>query len=125
VQIPAERKAPMPPPGLAVKGRALWRKIVKAYDLRADELLVLARLCKTVDRIAQLDVIADASPAIIIGSHGGKVIHPAIVELRQQELVLARLVRVLALPDADQAYGRQLPGVRSARGSGRHGHRAG
>jgi hypothetical protein len=119
VQIPVERKAPAPPAGLAVKGRTLWRKITKAYDLRADELVILTRLCKAVDRIAVLDEIADASPAVIIGSHGGKVIHPAIVELRQQELVLARLTRVLSLPDVDAAFGRQLPGVRSARRSHR------
>jgi hypothetical protein len=121
VQIPAERRVPVPPAGLAAKGRTLWRKIVKAYDLRADELLLLTRICNATDRIAELDAIADASPAIITGSHGGQVVHPARVELRQAEAVLTRMIRALALPDTDSAFGRQLPGVQSARRS----HRAG
>lgn len=122
MQKPVERRVPAPPAGLAAKGRAVWRDIAKRYDLRPDELLVLARICRAVDRIAQLDALADASPPVIAGSHGGKVIHPAVVELRQQELVLARLVRVLALPDSDAGYGRvPVAGVRSARRS----HRAG
>jgi hypothetical protein len=122
MQKTAERRVPVPPSGLAAKGRAVWRNITRRYDLRPDELLVLARICRAVDRIATLDAIAAASEPIITGSHGGKVIHPAVVELRQQELVLARLVRVLALPDSDSAYGRvPLPSVRSARRS----HRAG
>jgi hypothetical protein len=119
VQKTPERKVPAPPSGLAAKGRSVWRTITRSYDLRPDELIVLARICKVTDRIAQLDTIAADSPPIIVGSHGGLVTHPAVTELRQLELALGRLVRVLALPDTDAGYGRQVRGTLSARRSHR------
>ena len=126
---PRGPRKPPPPAGLREKGLAVWRAVVDSWELDPDGLLLLSRICHVSDRIAALDTIAAGSPAIIRGSHGGQVAHPALVELRQQELVLARLIKTLALPDLPpgmaQGTGAPLAIVRPIGSRSRRSHRAG
>ena len=92
---------PKPPASLLPAGEALWRDVVKSYDLRVDELAVLESACKTADMIATLDREWDAlgKPFLTRGSMGQDVIHPLIGERRAQQSQLAALLGKLKLPD--------------------------
>jgi len=51
------------------------------------------------DRIHALDLIVDTSGVMFDDPKRGLVPHPALIEARQQRLVLARLLTALRLPD--------------------------
>lgn len=93
------RRAPRQPAGLGDAGRELWRSIVPAYQLRADELRVLADACRVADACAELEDAKVGQPLVTRGSMGQEVISPYVMELRQQRAQLAALLRQLRLPD--------------------------
>lgn len=92
-------RAPRSPAGLGPRGRKFWRETVSKYELSGPEFELLAETCRVLDRIAELDALVAEQGAMVPGSAGQPVLHPAISEARQQRLVLSRLVRQLALPD--------------------------
>src|SRR2546423_10785884 len=93
--IMAEVRAPR---GLGTAGRGLWVSITGpgAFELERHELVVLGQAARVADRIAALDAVVDAEGVIEEGT--GRA-HPALVESRQQRMVLARLLSTLRLPD--------------------------
>lgn len=95
---------PKMPAKLAAPGRALWKSVIEhdpPYDLRPDELRVLADACREADLIAKLEQAQLDEPLTTKGSMGQKVISPFISELRQHRTVLANLLKSLKLPDSD------------------------
>ncbi|MGV0796364.1 P27 family phage terminase small subunit [Mycolicibacterium elephantis] len=106
------------PDGLKWSGRRLWLAVVDDYDeLSQHETALLLQTCRTVDLLDQLQARLDADGAVVDSPQGLKA-HPAAAELRQQRIVLARLVAALGLPtgvveDGDEQKKRQR---RSARG---------
>lgn len=86
------------PAGLSQKTGAWWRKVTGDYVLRPDELVVLEKACRAMDRIAVMESeLGNAVTAT--GSMGQVVVHPLIAEIRAHEAQVATLLRSLKMPD--------------------------
>jgi len=102
---------PTPPARLGEAGRELWASIVPAYDLRPDELRMLADACREADIVQRLeDELAD-SPLMVKGSQGQLVASPLVSEVRQHRTVLAGLLKALKLPDTNATAQRRATEV--------------
>jgi hypothetical protein len=90
-----------PPESLKSRGpgRRFWREVTDAYHLSPDETEVLKRACHVLDRIAELQRVADVG-VVSKGSKGQVVVNPAFRELRLQEALLARLLAQVEFPMA-------------------------
>lgn len=101
---------PLNPPSrvaLSDAGAALWESITAVYELRPDELEILAQACATADTIARLDrLIAEAEPDLMIPGNrpGTFVLHPAIGERRMAAALQAQSLARLRLPDLDDEH---------------------
>jgi hypothetical protein len=107
------KSAPAPPKGTGPGGARLWRAVVGEYELGVHEEVLLVELTRVVDRLDALNAAIVKDGALI-----GARPHPALVEARQLEVVLAKLVAVLRMPagdERDQASGRR-PQRRQIRG---------
>lgn len=93
------------PTGLQPAGRRLWLDVSKRYELRADELLLLEKACRTADDCARLDEAVAAAPLTVKGSMGQVREHPLLAQARQTRALLAALLKQLALPDEVEASG--------------------
>ena len=91
------RGDPSPPPGLAVRGQAFWQAVVEEYEPAAPDLELLREACLTLDALDVLQATVTAEGPTFPGSMGEARAHPAFGELRQQRLVLARLLAALGL----------------------------
>jgi hypothetical protein len=99
---------PRLPSGLGTAGRRLYAAVLDRFELEEHEAALLLEAARTRDLIAQLQGVVDAAGVVAEGKP-----HPVLVELRQQRLVLARLLAALRLPDdADERpQRRQVRGV--------------
>lgn len=98
------------PAGLKVRGKRFWKASMEAFDFTDAETALLEEACRTLDNV---DLLADAiarDGAMVLGSTGQPVVHPALTEARGQRVVLHRLIAALALPDDD---GQSVPSGRS------------
>ena len=99
---PADPAGPAATPdGLGASGARLWRSISDDYDLDVHEQLLLLQACRCADRLDELAAEALKSPVTVINMKGDRITHPAIVESRQQAIVLSRLVASLRLPSGE------------------------
>ena len=108
-----EERPPLKPPvGLRQKGRQLWAAISTALDLDQRDVALLREAARVTDRLDTLDGIVRKEGAMGVD---GKV-HPALVEARQQEICLARLLVAMRLPEdlSEPSHGR--PQRRGTRG---------
>lgn len=96
---------PKPPESLGAAGKALWRDVVAKYDLRADELRVLADTCHAADRVAAMRSELDVRSIVTTGSMGQDVVHPLVAELRAHEAQVATMLAKLKLPDDPSGAG--------------------
>ena len=114
----ADAKHPLPQ-GLKASGRRLWRSTVDGFELDEHELVLLREACRTADGIDALQAAVDSDGVLNEGSQGLRV-HPALVELRQQRIVFARLTAQLGMPsgdeDAPSVGGKARRGARGAYG---------
>jgi hypothetical protein len=79
----------------------LWSSILADFTLAAHELTLLLEAARTLDAVQRLEAIV-AAEGVLHESPQGVRAHPALVEARQQRLVLARLLAALRIPaDAD------------------------
>lgn len=107
-----------PPPGLKAGGKSLWRATTTAFELSEYELLVLREAARTVDSLDDLQAQLDADGTMAESSQGPRV-HPALVELRQQRIALARLFTALQIPlDDDSGRTPRRGGARGVYGIG-------
>ncbi len=97
-----EAGAPPPPDGLKTAGRLLWASVMDGWEIDPWERLLLLQACRCVDRLDALAEIAGASTAVTTNSKGEMAPHPAIVEARQQSIVLTRLLASMRLPVGDE-----------------------
>jgi hypothetical protein len=67
------------------------------------ETEVLLEACRTLDLIDALEAAIARDGEVIPGSKGQQVVHPAIGELRQQQVTFARLSGLLHLPNDEAA----------------------
>lgn len=112
------RKPPSPPGDLKRSGRALWRSVVADFDLDEHERQLLHETCRTRDLCDLLQTQLDTDGPMSESSQGVRV-HPAAVELRQQRIVLARLLAALNVPSGEESAGphRAVRGVYGIRGA--------
>ena len=94
------QEATKPPAGLAKSGRALWRAVMGDYALDEHEATILREACRTADSLDALQSLLDAEGLMSATSQGPRI-HPALVELRQQRVVFARLLTALRIPTGD------------------------
>ena len=92
---------PPPPDGAGPAGRALWRAVIAAYELEEHEAVLLKEAVRTTDQLDQLAELVERDGPVVASSQGPRA-HPALVEGRQQRLLLARLLRSLRLPTGEQ-----------------------
>jgi hypothetical protein len=89
---------PAPPPGTGSTGRRLWRAVLTEFELAEHELALLTRACRVADTCAALQAVVDEEGPMTTTRFGESKPHPALVELRAQSLLLARLVVALRVP---------------------------
>jgi hypothetical protein len=93
-------KIDLPPPaGAKAAGRRLWREVVREFDLAEHELQLLRQAVNVADLCDELRAMVERDGVLPAGS---KRIHPALVELRAQRILLARLIVALRVPIGDQ-----------------------
>jgi hypothetical protein len=85
------------PRGLGVAGKRLWTAVMDEFNLDGSAIEKLVQACQTTDLLHDLQAKVADTPAII-ESPSGPRIHPLLVELRQQRLVLTKLIGALGLP---------------------------
>jgi hypothetical protein len=92
-----DSRKPAAPNGLKTSGKRLWRSVVGSYDLESHEMLLLEQACRVADLCAALQTMVEKQPLVLADRPA-----PAVVELRQERLVLARLVTALRIPIGDE-----------------------
>lgn len=97
----ADDRIPQAPRGLKTAGKRLWRTTLEAFELTEHELSLLREACRNVDLLDDLQAVIDRE-GVLDESPQGRRAHPAVVELRQQRLVFARLVAQLGIPVDDE-----------------------
>jgi hypothetical protein len=114
------------PRGLGAEGRGLWRAVAgsDSYNLRPDELCLLAEACAEADLIGRMRAELDGAGLVTEGSQGQPVANPLIAEVRQHRLLLARLLSQLGLPDGADAASADDELRRARSRLGRQGARA-
>lgn len=93
---PQERPAP---DGLTDRAGAFWDRILAEYDLSEAEVELLVEACWTMTEVDHLRAALEVSGLTVAGSMGQPRVHPAVAEVRQHRLALARLLKQMALPD--------------------------
>jgi hypothetical protein len=101
-------RGPKPPEGSGTAGRRLWRSITGEYELAEHELALLRQAVHVADVCAQLQAVVEAEGPLAANRLGERKAHPALVELRAQRLLLARLVVALRVPLGDEEQGPRL-----------------
>ena len=105
---------PAAPRGAGAAGRRLWRAVLGEFELAEHEMVLLRQAVRVADLCEQLQQrVDDAGPLL------GDRAHPALVELRQQRILLARLIVALRVPLGED----DEQDSRSARRSQRRGLR--
>ena len=99
-----KRPAVRYPAGLKVSGKALFKALstdlADGFTFDQRELHLLREACLVADHLADLEAVLAAEGMTSTGSAGQTVAHPALVESRQQRLVLVRLLASLEFGDA-------------------------
>ena len=94
-------KMPNAPSGAGPTGRRLWRAVLADFELAEHEMTLLRQAVRVADACDELQKIVDDEGPLLRTEHGPKS-HPALVELRQQRIVLARIIVALRVPLGDQ-----------------------
>lgn len=102
-------KIPDPPAGLRRSGKALWRSVLRDYELEEHEHQLLREACRTVDLLDSLQVVLERDGVLSESSQGVRT-HPAATELRQQRIAFARLLTALRIPTGEDAGREQARG---------------
>lgn len=110
-------QTPRPPVGLRQSGRVLWRAVLTDFELTKHEETVLREACRTADSLDDLQNLLEAE-GLTSETSQGKRVHPALVELRQQRIALARLFAALHIPVGEDTGRTQHRGTRGVYGIG-------
>lgn len=111
-------ETPTPPTGTKAAGKRLWLSILDSYELDEHEMAVLVEAVRTVDQLDALDVMVRRE-GVVVDTPQGPRAHPALVEARQQRIVLARLLTGLRLPQGEA--GQEQASARPQRRGGSRG----
>jgi hypothetical protein len=110
-------RPPRAPNGLQGPGRKLWKTVLSGFQMRGDELLLLAAAAKLADETARLEAELSTSPTMVVGSTGQAKVSPLFGEIRAHRLAFGRILAGLGLADALDPDGsaRSTAGRRMAR----------
>ncbi len=107
------------PTGLGPAGKRLWREMLAAlppgWEFDQRELALLDQACRQADDVAALERAVKKDGRTVKGSIGQVRLHPAVVELRQGRVVLARLLGELSMPVESAEKGTTAAGKRGLR----------
>ncbi|WP_282826952.1 P27 family phage terminase small subunit [Gulosibacter sediminis] len=106
---------PKTPAGLRGRGGRLWRDLHADLEFDVHETELVLELCRTVNRIDELQATIDEHGTMVAGSTGQLIVNPAIAEQRQQQATLARLVTLLNLPSEDAGQQAQMISLQAKR----------
>ncbi|MCC7089531.1 MAG: hypothetical protein IT295_10275 [Dehalococcoidia bacterium] len=112
---PAPTPPPKPPVGLGRHGRALWKSITAAYELRPDELEALAVAARTLEELKAMERAAAGAATLVRGPRARQVPNPMLEELRRHRATYLRALRAVGIGEADRADVKD-PRARSAAG---------
>jgi hypothetical protein len=105
--MPANAPKSRRPRRFGTAGSKLWAGVLDKYELEPAELILLEQAALTADHLDELAGIV-AREGLIVSSPSGERAHPALVESRQQQVIFAKLLGALRLPDEhDPALGRR------------------
>lgn len=90
------------PRGLKAAGRRLWKATTNSFVLAEHELALLLQACRTADALDALQAHIE-SDGVLDESAQGRRAHPALVEIRQQRAVFARLIAQLGIPVGEES----------------------
>jgi len=99
------------PKGSGPAGRRLWRSVTDQFELAEHELALLRQAAGVADLCEQLAGIVAAEGPLAAGRA-----HPGLVELRQQRILLARLIVALRVPMGEQDDAPERTQFRGTRG---------
>lgn len=94
-------RGPTCPTGLSVRAGAFWRRTAADFDLSDGELELLAETAWLISEVDALRAALDVDGLTVQGSTGQVRVHPAVNEVRQHRMALARLLKQLDLPAQD------------------------
>src|SRR4051812_28189193 len=94
------------PKGIQAAGRRLWDAVLAEFELDEHELTLLRQAAHVADTCDELQarIVAEGH---IVGTGEQARTHPAVVELRQQRIVLARLIVALRVPLGEEEQPKQ------------------
>jgi phage terminase small subunit len=108
-------KAPRAPDGLGPAGRAFWRRITDTYELAPAEVALLARACRVLDTLSDIDRQLAREGLVVRGSTGQPRAHPLVGSMAELSRTLECLVRGMCLPQPWEEQGsRRSPQQREA-----------
>lgn len=87
----------------ATRGETLRADVEREWELSPHEAAILTEACRALDVIDDLAAVLAREGATVTRPSGVTVVHPAAVELRQQQVTVSRLLGSLGLRDADGA----------------------
>jgi len=87
------------PRNLGAAGRALWKEVAAKFELDPDDAALLEQACRTADELDTLSAAARTADPMVEGSKRQPVVNPVYEEVRRHRVVLARLLKDLALPE--------------------------
>ncbi|MFE1663422.1 hypothetical protein [Microbacterium sp. P02] len=102
------------PVGLGAHGRRLWCSVVDENELAEAEAVQLEEACRVRDTVVSLRAQVTKDGVMIPSSQGARL-HPAIAEIRAQQLALARLLATLGIPALTEDED-ETPASRGVRG---------
>lgn len=105
------------PNGLGKPGQKLWKAVVDDFDLAEHEAAQLEEAARVRDTIAALRDLIERDGLMISSSQGSRL-HPAVAEVRQQQLALARMLATLDVPVLQEDDLPASSGVRPLRAVG-------
>ncbi|MFJ2534774.1 hypothetical protein [Microbacterium maritypicum] len=119
-----ENETELPPDGLGPRGLAYWEALTGPMVFSVSEREYLIEACRTLDRIDDLSAQVKTDGAVIAGSMGQKILHPAIAEVRMLQASFLRLVGALNLPEDAAATEKFRTARAKAGAAARHGLKA-
>lgn len=102
---------PNPPDDMGPRAKTLWRDVVAEFELRPDELEVLASACYAAQRASEIRKELAGMDILLPGSMGQLVANPLLSEVRNHESHVAAMLGKLKLKETES-------GVASTRSAG-------
>lgn len=89
------------PSGLSERACEFWARIQDEFEPSDAETELLVEVVQTITEIDSLKAALTADGVSVQGSMGQKRVHPAVNEIRQHRMALARLLKQLDLGDEE------------------------